>query len=248
MASDGSQVVASPDRSKPVSILIVEDEALVASYIEEVLGESGFRVAGVAASGAEALSLAAEHRPDSGARRYPAERPDRRDRTRPPAARQLRRAGDLSLRAGRRPHRRAGPLGAAARLPEKAVSAEPGVQRDLARLETSSIAERRGDPTAVAAERHRRRGRLGLDRVRRSADLLRTNPVRIGPIARSQPPSLAPAMIILSKLADYGVIVATHLAAHPDRQATAAAIAAATRLPPRHRRQAVEGAGACRAG
>lgn len=39
-------------------------------------------------------------------------------------------------------------------------------------------------------------------------------------------------MIILSKLADYGVIVATHLAAYPDRQATAAAIARATRLPP----------------
>lgn len=38
-------------------------------------------------------------------------------------------------------------------------------------------------------------------------------------------------MIILSKLADYGVIVATHLAAHPERQANAAAIAAATRLP-----------------
>jgi len=38
-------------------------------------------------------------------------------------------------------------------------------------------------------------------------------------------------MIILSKLADYGVIVATHLAAHPERQATAAAIAAATLLP-----------------
>jgi FeS assembly SUF system regulator len=38
-------------------------------------------------------------------------------------------------------------------------------------------------------------------------------------------------MIILSKLADYGGIVATHLAAHPDRQANAAAIAAATRLP-----------------
>src|SRR6266849_5862087 len=35
-------------------------------------------------------------------------------------------------------------------------------------------------------------------------------------------------MIILSKLADYGVI----LASHPDRQATAAAIAGATRLPP----------------
>jgi FeS assembly SUF system regulator len=39
-------------------------------------------------------------------------------------------------------------------------------------------------------------------------------------------------MIILSKLADYGVIVAAHLAAHPDRLATAAAVAAATRLPP----------------
>jgi FeS assembly SUF system regulator len=38
-------------------------------------------------------------------------------------------------------------------------------------------------------------------------------------------------MIILSKLADYGVIVATQLAAYPDRQANAAAIAAATRLP-----------------
>jgi FeS assembly SUF system regulator len=39
-------------------------------------------------------------------------------------------------------------------------------------------------------------------------------------------------MIILSKLADYGVIVATHLAAAPERQETATAIAAATRLPP----------------
>ena len=39
-------------------------------------------------------------------------------------------------------------------------------------------------------------------------------------------------MIIQSKLADYGVIVATHLAADPDRQVTAAAVAAATRLPP----------------
>lgn len=39
-------------------------------------------------------------------------------------------------------------------------------------------------------------------------------------------------MIILSKLADYGVIVAAHLAADPERQVTAAAVAAATRLPP----------------
>jgi FeS assembly SUF system regulator len=38
-------------------------------------------------------------------------------------------------------------------------------------------------------------------------------------------------MIILSKLADYGVIVATHLAAYPDRQITAGAVAEATQLP-----------------
>ena len=38
-------------------------------------------------------------------------------------------------------------------------------------------------------------------------------------------------MIILSKLADYGVIVATHLALTPDRQENAASVAVATRLP-----------------
>ncbi len=38
-------------------------------------------------------------------------------------------------------------------------------------------------------------------------------------------------MIILSKLADYGVIVASHMATAPERQMTAAALAAETRLP-----------------
>ncbi len=38
-------------------------------------------------------------------------------------------------------------------------------------------------------------------------------------------------MIILSRLADYGVIIATHFAAYPDRQVTAATVAAETRLP-----------------
>jgi FeS assembly SUF system regulator len=38
-------------------------------------------------------------------------------------------------------------------------------------------------------------------------------------------------MIILSKLADYGVIVAARMAADPERQATAAVLAADTRLP-----------------
>jgi two-component system, response regulator PdtaR len=46
------------------SILIVEDEALIASYIREVLEESGFLVAGVASSGIEALTVAAGSRPD----------------------------------------------------------------------------------------------------------------------------------------------------------------------------------------
>jgi FeS assembly SUF system regulator len=38
-------------------------------------------------------------------------------------------------------------------------------------------------------------------------------------------------MVILSKLADYGVILATHLAAAPERQMTAGALAEETRLP-----------------
>ena len=38
-------------------------------------------------------------------------------------------------------------------------------------------------------------------------------------------------MVILSKLADYGVIVASHLAAHPELQMTAAVLAKGTSLP-----------------
>ena len=63
MPSNEFEVVAKAGASKPTSILIVEDEALVASYIEEVLAESGFRIAGIAASGPEALSLAEETQP-----------------------------------------------------------------------------------------------------------------------------------------------------------------------------------------
>ena len=63
MPADGVQVVAAVKTAKPPTILIVEDEALVAANIEEVLAESGFRVAGVAASAAEAISLADEHHP-----------------------------------------------------------------------------------------------------------------------------------------------------------------------------------------
>ena len=62
-ANDGFQVVAPAHGRKKVSILIVEDEALVASYIEEVLASSGFAVAGIAGSGPEALSLAVQDPP-----------------------------------------------------------------------------------------------------------------------------------------------------------------------------------------
>jgi len=51
------------DASKPVTILIVEDEALVASLIMELLGEMGFEVTGIAASGAGALALARDNPP-----------------------------------------------------------------------------------------------------------------------------------------------------------------------------------------
>lgn len=56
-------MVARSDTDKKISILIVEDEVLVAAYIVDVLGDAGFAVAGIAASGPEALSLAAESRP-----------------------------------------------------------------------------------------------------------------------------------------------------------------------------------------
>jgi CheY-like chemotaxis protein len=62
MADDAPQVVSASEVDKPVAILIVEDDALVASYINDVLEESGFAVAGLASSGPEALSLAQEHR------------------------------------------------------------------------------------------------------------------------------------------------------------------------------------------
>src|SRR5262245_33156973 len=69
---------------------------------------------------------------------------------------------------------------------------------------------------------------------------MRTNPVRITPdhdrgICGAGPflavTRAGRRMIVLSKLADYGVIVATHLATHPERQINAAALASETRLP-----------------
>lgn len=56
-------MVAHLDTRKPASVLIVENEALIASFVDAVLGISGFRVVGIAGSGPEALVLAAETRP-----------------------------------------------------------------------------------------------------------------------------------------------------------------------------------------
>ena len=58
---DGDTATAS---KRQASILIVEDEALIASYIQEVLEESGFTIMGVASTGPEAMSLASANPPD----------------------------------------------------------------------------------------------------------------------------------------------------------------------------------------
>jgi two-component system, response regulator PdtaR len=62
--SDAKHEQSAPAARRPPSILIVEDEALVASYIRAVLEESGFIIAGVASSGPEAISLVAAGPPD----------------------------------------------------------------------------------------------------------------------------------------------------------------------------------------
>jgi signal transduction histidine kinase len=49
---------------KPVSLLIVEDEAVVAADLQVRLERSGHAVCGIAASGEQALKLARQHRPD----------------------------------------------------------------------------------------------------------------------------------------------------------------------------------------
>jgi len=52
------------DRSHDLSVLIVEDEVLLAVELEHVLEEAGHRVVGHALETAEAVALAERHRPD----------------------------------------------------------------------------------------------------------------------------------------------------------------------------------------
>ena len=50
--------------TRSARLLIVEDDPLLVSSLEELLSDSGFEVVGTAASAATALSLAEERRPE----------------------------------------------------------------------------------------------------------------------------------------------------------------------------------------
>jgi two-component system, response regulator PdtaR len=60
-AADTKTVTTAPPSSRIV--LVVEDEAVVALFLADVLAELDYKVCGVAPTGREALALAAEHRP-----------------------------------------------------------------------------------------------------------------------------------------------------------------------------------------
>ena len=46
------------------SVLIVDDDLMIADWLEEVLGEAGYDVCGIATTVAEAIELGEFHRPD----------------------------------------------------------------------------------------------------------------------------------------------------------------------------------------
>lgn len=52
------------NRTYRPSILVVENDPIVASYVKEILVEAEYRVAGVASSASEALALLGQDRPD----------------------------------------------------------------------------------------------------------------------------------------------------------------------------------------
>jgi DNA-binding NarL/FixJ family response regulator len=52
-----------PNETSPARLLIVEDDVLVASSLDELLSASGFDVVGIAGSAATAASLAGERHP-----------------------------------------------------------------------------------------------------------------------------------------------------------------------------------------
>src|SRR5205823_12632660 len=52
-----------PNETSPARLLIVEDDVLLASSLDELLSASGFEVVGIAGSAATAASLAGERHP-----------------------------------------------------------------------------------------------------------------------------------------------------------------------------------------
>jgi two-component system, response regulator PdtaR len=58
------QPADAPARSRPRSVVIAEDEALIRLDLSEMLAEEGYDVVGQAADGEAAVTLAEEHRPD----------------------------------------------------------------------------------------------------------------------------------------------------------------------------------------
>lgn len=61
-AAGTEPMTAAPRRS--LTVLVVEDEAVVAMFLADVLAELNYEVCGVAPTGRAALALAAERRPD----------------------------------------------------------------------------------------------------------------------------------------------------------------------------------------
>ena len=62
--SSTAESVRSTSSQAPHSILVVEDESIVAMDIQNQLEDMGYRVVGTAGTGEEAMSLAREHEPD----------------------------------------------------------------------------------------------------------------------------------------------------------------------------------------
>jgi two-component system, cell cycle response regulator len=62
-AADASETRIEAPGDEPVTILLVEDEGIVAQDLEETVTELGYRVLGVASEGVQAVCMAAELRP-----------------------------------------------------------------------------------------------------------------------------------------------------------------------------------------
>ena len=62
-ATSGATFDRDAATSNPIRLLVVEDEALVALYLSDILEDLSYDVCGLASSGAEALDIAAREQP-----------------------------------------------------------------------------------------------------------------------------------------------------------------------------------------